>query len=77
MVRRIDSLGRIVIPRELRRTLEIEQDTPIEIYMNKNEIILKKLEISCIFCGATDRLITVMGRKLCEQCKSKIQALGN
>jgi transcriptional pleiotropic regulator of transition state genes len=81
MVRRIDALGRIVIPRELRRTLNIEQNTSIEIYMNNGEIILRKQEVSCALCGSTERLFTVSGKKVCETCvdacMQKVRPLDN
>lgn len=51
IVRKVDELGRIVIPKELRRTLNIEERDSLEIYVDGEQIILKKYEPSCIFCG--------------------------
>ena len=59
VVRRVDELGRIVIPIELRRTLDIAEKDALEIYVDGEQIILKKYEPACIFCGdARDVVIT-------------------
>ena len=51
MVRKIDNLGRIVLPIELRRVLEIDQDSSLQIFVEGDEIILKKYQPACVFCG--------------------------
>lgn len=50
MVRKIDNLGRIVLPIELRRVLEIDQDSSLQIFVEGDEIILKKYQPACVFC---------------------------
>ena len=57
IVRRVDELGRVVIPIELRNKFNIQLKDPIEIYVDGSSIILKKFEQNCIFCGNTKRLV--------------------
>ena len=64
IVRRIDELGRLVIPRELRRTLHLNEQDPMEMYLDGDHIILKKYEPTCIFSGESEGLIDYMGRKV-------------
>ena len=54
IVRQMDSLGRIVIPIELRRTLQIDKQDPIEIFVEGDKIILRKHRAACVFCVSTD-----------------------
>ena len=75
MVRRIDSLGRIVLPIELRRELELDDDSSLEIFVEGNQIILKKYEPSCIFCGEAKDVITYKGRNICASCRKSIGTL--
>ena len=66
IVRKVDELGRIVLPIELRRTLDIEVKDALEIYVDGSQIILKKYEPACIFCGNAKNVIHFKGRILCE-----------
>lgn len=68
IVRKLDSLGRIVLPVELRRTLEIEDNDPIEIFSEGNTIILKKYQPACIFCGNAKDVFTYKSRSVCPDC---------
>ena len=68
IVRKVDELGRIVLPIELRRTLDIEVKDALEIYVDGSQIILKKYEPACIFCGTAKNVIHFKGRNLCEDC---------
>lgn len=72
IVRKIDELGRIVLPIEMRRTLDIAEKDSIEIYVDNDSIILRKYQSACIFCDSPDALVTYKGRNICEKC---IQAL--
>lgn len=72
IVRRIDELGRIVLPMELRNKLNITEKDPMEIFVDGESIILKKYQNSCIFCGNTKSLINYKGQLLCEKCAEKI-----
>jgi transcriptional pleiotropic regulator of transition state genes len=72
IVRKIDDLGRMVIPIELRKTMNINKKDPMEIFVDGNEIILRKYEPACIFCGSADDIIEFEGRTICGSCKEKI-----
>jgi len=72
ITRKIDELGRIVLPIELRKKLGIEQRDPVEIYVDGDMIILKKYESECIFCGAHKNLIQHKGKHICESCVKTI-----
>lgn len=74
IVRKVDDLGRIVIPMELRRTLGIRVKDPIAIYVEGDRIILTKHRDACAICGSTDREMTdVKGRQVCESCIAVIR----
>ena len=68
VVRRVDELGRIVIPIELRRTLDIAEKDALEIYVDGEQIILKKYEPACIFCGDARDVINYKGKNICKKC---------
>lgn len=68
IVRKVDELGRIVLPIELRRTLDIAVRDEIEIYLDDDKVILKKYEPSCIFCTASRNLVNYRGRNVCTEC---------
>jgi len=75
ITRRIDDLGRIVIPKELRKTLGIEPGTPIEIYTEEDTIILKKFENRCVLCGSTADVAEIKGKKVCNSCIEELKQL--
>ncbi|PKM79232.1 MAG: AbrB family transcriptional regulator [Firmicutes bacterium HGW-Firmicutes-13] len=68
IVRKVDELGRVVIPIELRRTLGIEEKDALEIYVDAEKIILKKYEPACIFCGNADNVMHYKKKIVCEEC---------
>lgn len=72
IVRRVDELGRVVIPIELRRVMGISEKDPIEIFTEGNKIILKKFETSCIFCEATDDIQLYKDRHVCGNCMKEM-----
>ena len=72
IVRRVDELGRVVLPIELRNKFGITEKDPMEIYVDGSSIILKKYEPNCIFCGSTKNLITHNDKLICEKCAEKI-----
>ena len=72
IVRKVDELGRIVIPIELRRTLNIEEKDSMEIYVNDDSIILRKYEPACIFCGGTHGVEVFKGKNICASCKAEL-----
>lgn len=67
-VRRLDNLGRVVLPIELRRTMDIEEKDALEIYVDGDKIILKKYQPACIFCGNADEVVNYKGKNLCPTC---------
>lgn len=68
IIRKVDELGRIVLPIELRRTLDISEHDEMEIYMEGDQIILRKYECSCVFCGSTQSLVQYKGKNVCNKC---------
>ena len=75
IVRKIDSLGRIVLPVELRRNLEIDEDASLEIFVDGDTIVLKKYQPACIFCGEASDVVTFKGRNVCRSCCEKLNQL--
>lgn len=73
IVRKVDELGRIVLPIELRRTLDIAEKDALEIYVEGNSIILKKYQASCIFCGDSKKVIDFKGKNICTKCLKELQ----
>ena len=74
IVRRVDELGRVVIPIELRNKFEIAEKDPIEIYVDGSTIILKKYEPNCIFCGSSKNLISYKDKLVCSKCVDKLSS---
>ncbi len=72
VVRKVDELGRIVIPIELRRTMGIEEKDALEIYVDTEKIILKKYEPACIFCGNAEEVLHYKGKNLCRACLTEL-----
>ncbi|WP_408955270.1 AbrB/MazE/SpoVT family DNA-binding domain-containing protein [Natroniella sp. ANB-PHB2] len=68
IVRKVDELGRVVIPIELRRTLNIENKDALEIYVDQEKIIFKKYEPACIFCNNADDITNFKGKNICPEC---------
>lgn len=72
LMRKVDKLGRVVIPIEIRNTFELEYETPMEIFVEDNKIILKKYVPNCIFCGNNSDLEEYEGKLICKECIEKI-----
>ena len=75
IVRKVDELGRIVLPIELRRTLDIEVKDSLEIYVDGSQIILKKYEPACIFCGNAKDVQNIHGKNICRTCLDELKSL--
>ena len=75
IIRRVDELGRVVIPIEIRNQFNIAEKDPIEIYVEGSSIILKKFEPNCIFCGSTKNLLNYNDKLVCKNCSKKIGQL--
>jgi AbrB family transcriptional regulator, transcriptional pleiotropic regulator of transition state genes len=73
IVRRVDDLGRIVIPMELRRTLGIHVKDPISISVDGERIILEKYRESCVICGSEEDVQKVKDRPVCAACIGEIK----
>ena len=73
IVRKVDELGRVVIPIELRRTLNIAEKDALEIYVDGEHIILKKYEPACIFCGNARNVINYKGKNICPDCALELK----
>lgn len=72
IVRKVDELGRIVLPIELRRILDIAERDELEIFMENDRIILQKYESSCVFCSSTQGLVSYKGKNVCQTCARNI-----
>ena len=75
IVRQLDQLGRIVIPKELRSTFDLNEKDPIEIFVEGNDIILRKYQPACIFCGDASDVVQFEGKNVCKKCLEKMKEL--
>ncbi len=76
IVRKVDELGRIVLPIEMRRTLDIGEKDALEIYVEGSSVILKKYKPSCVFCDATKDITVFKGKNICPKCIKALQECG-
>lgn len=72
IIRRVDELGRVVIPIELRNKFGIAEKDPIEIFVDGSNIVLKKFEPNCIFCGSSKKLSEYKDKLVCDKCLEKL-----
>ncbi len=75
IIRKVDELGRVVIPIEIRNKFEIAEKDPIEIYVEGSSIVLKKFEQNCIFCGSTKDLVEYKDKLICSKCADNLMKL--
>ncbi len=75
IIRRVDELGRVVIPMEIRNQFNIVEKDPVEIYVDGPCIVLKKYEPNCIFCGNTKNLIEYKNKLVCDKCANLLNSL--
>ena len=68
IVRKVDELGRIVLPIELRRTLDIAERDALEIFVSEDTIMLKKYQPACVFCDSSKGIISYKGKNICANC---------
>lgn len=73
IVRQVDELGRITLPIELRRTLEINEKDSLEIFVDEKGIFLKKYEVSCIFCKNVENITKYKGKNICSECLEELK----
>ncbi len=77
IVRKVDDLGRVVLPIELRRTLDIAEKDSLEIYVDGEKIVLRKYEPACVFCGNAEGVHNFRGKNICTECAADIGAARN
>ena len=75
IIRKVDELGRIVLPIELRRTLDIAEKDALEIYVEGSSVILKKYKPSCIFCDTAKDVSEFKGKNVCPKCLKELKSL--
>ena len=73
MVRPIDELGRVVLPKEIRRSFDLSPKDSVEIFTDGDKIILQKYAPACIFCGNADNVIYYNNKRICADCIDKIK----
>lgn len=73
IVRKVDELGRVVIPIELRRNLDIDVKDALEIFVDGEHIVLKKYAPACIFCGQAKDVITFKNKNICPACLEELK----
>ena len=74
IVRKVDELGLIVLPIELRRTLDISEKDALEIYVDGSSVVLKKYQPACVFCGEVRGAAHFKGKNICPCCLSELRA---
>ena len=72
ILRKIDELGRVVLPMELRKSLNLKVKDSLDIYVEGDTIMLRKYEPSCIFCGGEGNITSFKGKNICEACRKQI-----
>ncbi len=72
--RRIDCLGRFVLPKELRKSFDINENDYLQIFTEGDAIILRKSQLSCILCGSHENLVDHHDKKICRKCIAELTA---
>lgn len=75
IVRKVDELGRIVLPKELRNVLDINIKDPLEVYTDGDFILLKKYEPACVFCGSADNIKRIHDKNVCSDCIEELREM--
>lgn len=73
VVRKLDELGRIVLPVEIRNVLDINPKDAIEIFTDNDKIILKKYQPACVFCNNVDNVVYFNEKRICSACIQKLK----
>ena len=73
IIRKIDELGRFVIPMEMRNKLDISNNDSLEIYVEGTSIILRKYQPDCVFCGSSRNVKEYKGKNVCEKCLNEMK----
>ena len=75
IIRKIDELGRFVIPMEMRNKLDISSNDSLEIYVEGTSIVLRKYQPDCVFCGSSRNVVSYKGKNVCEKCLEEMRNL--
>lgn len=73
VVRKVDELGRIVLPMEIRKVLDIKEKDAVEIFTDGDSIVLRKYAPSCTFCSNVDNIVYFKGKRICAECFKQIK----
>ena len=73
VVRQLDNLGRVVLPIELRRTMGIGVKDLLEVYVDGEDIILRKYQPACLFCGSMENVTEYRGKNICRNCMNELR----
>ena len=73
IVRKVDELGRVVLPISIRQTMDIGEKDSLEIFTDENRIILQKYQHSCVFCTNADNIVMFNGKRICADCVAKMK----
>ncbi len=76
IIRKVDNLGRVVLPIEIRRKLDISLQDELEIFVEGDRVILQKFQPSCIFCACSKTLVSYHGKTICQGCIQNIRKFG-
>lgn len=72
IIRKVDEVGRLVIPKELRNVMDFKEGDPIEIFTDNETIVLKKYAPFCVFCGSSQSILNYSGKNICSECAKNI-----
>ncbi|MDD6919901.1 MAG: AbrB/MazE/SpoVT family DNA-binding domain-containing protein [Eubacteriales bacterium] len=75
IIRKVDELGRVVLPMELRKKLNINIKDPLEIFVDGETILLKKYEPTCVFCGNDKDVVNVNEKNICKNCIEELKEI--
>ncbi len=75
VVRKVDQLGRIVLPKSLRKRYQMNEGDPVEILVQGDQIILERYRPRCVFCGSMEQVADFKERYLCSECMGQMQHL--
>ncbi len=75
IVRNIDELGRLVIPKEMRIKMDIEKNAAVEFFVEDDKIIVKKFMDKCLICGSEDELCDFKGKRICSECRRELATI--
>lgn len=75
ITRRLDKLGRITLPMELRRSMEIGDSDLLEVFVEGNNIVMQKVERGCMLCGQVKDTVAFKAKRVCRNCLKDLHAL--